>query len=121
PGETYTRSYNSLGDSPEFWVSNEGKDPEKKNPRYHLRGNGQWEFVADLSAAGYAGVAHSTSHIAAASPAGVRPDAAGTAAEIVYKITSANVTSGQEIDATFARKSGAVCAIAITRDNGLHW
>jgi hypothetical protein len=120
PGESYTRSYSSLGDTPEFWVGNEGKDPEKKNPRYHLRGNGQWEFVADLSPAGFAGVAHSVSHVAAAA-GGLHPDAANTPAEIIYKIQSANVTTGQEIDAQFARKPGSSASISVSHDNGLHW
>jgi hypothetical protein len=121
PGESYTRSYKSLGDAAEFFVPNEGKDPEKKNPRYHIRGNGQWEFIADLTPAGFAGGMHSSSHVAAVAPAGLHPDAANTPAEVVYKISSANVTTAQEISAQFVRKAGTKASIAISRDSGLHW
>ena len=39
PGEVYTRQYRGLGDGPEDFVpNNNGKDPEKVNVRYHLRG-----------------------------------------------------------------------------------
>ncbi|HUS35653.1 MAG TPA: discoidin domain-containing protein [Verrucomicrobiae bacterium] len=41
--ETYTRHYHSLGTSPEFYVANNGKDPEAANTRYNVRGNGVWK------------------------------------------------------------------------------
>ena len=39
-GEEYTRFYHSLGAGPEYFVPNNGKDPEAANPRYRIRGNG---------------------------------------------------------------------------------
>lgn len=42
--ESYTRYYHSLGTDPEYYVPNEGKDPEAVNERYHIRGNGVWTF-----------------------------------------------------------------------------
>src|SRR2546423_7271904 len=39
--ETYTRYYRRLGDSADFYVPNEGKDPDN---RYEIRGNGEWHF-----------------------------------------------------------------------------
>lgn len=44
-GESYTRYYHSLGTSSEFYVPNGGKDPEKANPRYRVRGNGVWTYT----------------------------------------------------------------------------
>lgn len=43
-GESYTRHYHSLGDGPEFYVPNNGKDPEAVNKRYKIRGNGVWTY-----------------------------------------------------------------------------
>jgi hypothetical protein len=49
PGESYTRHYHSLGDKTGFFVPNtNGKDPESVNPRYRLRGNGEWIYRPDL-------------------------------------------------------------------------
>src|SRR5947208_7389715 len=46
-GESYTRYYHAL--APEYFVPNaNGKDPEKVNERYHLRGNGEWTYRPDL-------------------------------------------------------------------------
>ena len=45
PHETYTRYYRGLGNSPEYYVANQGKDPDE---RYHLRGNGVWRFCSAL-------------------------------------------------------------------------
>src|SRR5688572_20675805 len=48
-GQKYTRHYKAMGDKPDFFVPNaNGKDPELVNPRYRLRGNGEWEFRPDL-------------------------------------------------------------------------
>ena len=49
--EAYTRHYRSLGQSAEFFVPNEGKDPEKVNERYRIRGNGLRMFEPALTAA----------------------------------------------------------------------
>ena len=38
--EVYTRYYKSLGTSNDYYVPNNGKDPEETNPRYRIRGNG---------------------------------------------------------------------------------
>src|SRR5436190_11738343 len=50
-GESYTRYYHSLGTSAEFFVPNNGKDPEAANTRYHLRGNGVWKYQPALTPA----------------------------------------------------------------------
>ena len=47
--EVYTRYYKSLGDSPEYYVPNNDADPEKPNPRYHIRGNGVRVFKPELT------------------------------------------------------------------------
>ena len=47
PGETYTRHYQPL--AAQYFVPNaNGKDPEKVNERYRLRGNGEWIYRPDL-------------------------------------------------------------------------
>jgi hypothetical protein len=47
--ESYARYYRSPGKGPEFYVPNNGKDPEAANERYHIRGNGVWKWWPDLA------------------------------------------------------------------------
>ena len=121
-GESYTRFYSSIGTAPEFYVPNvNGKDPEAANPRYHLRGNGRWEFEADLSPAGYVGSIYSGENIDAAAPAGLTPKTAEAPAEVIFKISGANVITSQVIRAKFQRREADECSISVSTDNGLHW
>jgi hypothetical protein len=121
PGETYTREYHSLGSGPELLVANDnGKDPEKPNPRYHIRGNGVWTFKPSLAAAEWQSAAYAWENVAAGD-GGLRPDKSATGS-VTFKVDSANVTASQTISADFALKSEkAKAAIAVSVDNGLHW
>lgn len=117
PNESYTRHYTSQGTSPGFYIPNDnGKDPELKNPRYKLRGNGQWSFKPSLGA-DWQTLIHSASNIAPANGGLSAQNAAS--GEVIYKITSANVTTSQIINASFAVKGKAI--ISVSTDNGLHW
>ncbi|MCC6444312.1 MAG: hypothetical protein IT210_12775 [Armatimonadetes bacterium] len=123
--ESYTRFYHSMGKSGEFYVPNvseesgKGTDPEN---RFRIRGNGVWVFKPDLSPSRYRQALHSARLIVPASPAGLRPAKAGTAGEAVFKVQSANVTTGQVIKAAFALKSSQDEArILVSATNGLRW
>ncbi len=121
-GESYTRYYKSLGETAAYYVPNGGKDPEQVNTRYHLRGNGLWHFMAELSPSAYRRAIHSAQNISAVSPAGLQPATAGAPAEVIFKVQGANVITSQNIRAAFLRKSRSVNArILISSDNGLHW
>jgi hypothetical protein len=122
PGESYMRHYASLGTTPEFYVPNDnGEDPESANPHFHLRGNGRWEFDADLTRAGFAAGAYSASHVVPVAPAGLHPDNPDTASEVIFKVSSANVTTSQVIHAEFQRREADECSISVGTTNGLHW
>src|SRR5438105_11368417 len=49
-GEIFTRYSHALGKSPDYFVPNNGKDPEKVNERYRIRGNGVRTFKPELTA-----------------------------------------------------------------------
>lgn len=116
--ESYTRYYHRQGNTPAFYVPNEGKDPDD---RYGIRGNGIWRFKPSLTAGDYLKQIHSATNIDAG-PAGLHPTAAGQLAEVVFKVQAANVISSQSIRATFTRAGGEDAAsIAVSTDNGLHW
>jgi len=118
-GEVYTRYYHSLGQSPEFYVPNSGKDPEN---RFGIRGNGVWTFRPSLTAQDYRRVIHSAVGITAAKPAGLQPQKAGTPGEVVFKVQAANVITSQVIKATFLRKTtDDEARIAVSTNNGLKW
>jgi hypothetical protein len=78
-GETYTRSYHSLGDAPKYFVPNNGKDPESVNPRYRIRGNGTWSFRPRLTPADYQRFVHAASEVQVVTPEGLQPVRPGRA------------------------------------------
>ncbi|HUV39275.1 MAG TPA: hypothetical protein VMY39_06655, partial [Planctomycetota bacterium] len=52
--ESYTRQYSRRdGDAREWFVPNNGKDPEMTNERYRIRGNGWWSWKPRLAPADY--------------------------------------------------------------------
>ncbi len=121
-GEVYTRYYHSLGDEPEFYVPNNGKDPESVNPRYRIRGNGVWKFEPRLTPADCQRSIHHQVNIEAVAGGGLRPARVGAPAEVVFKVQSANVTTSQTIQAHFLRKTARdTAAIAVSTTNGLTW
>ena len=111
-----------MGDEPRFFVPNGGRDPESVNPRYGIRGNGLWTFVPSLTPTGFDKSRQWAVNVQPVDPAGLRPLQAGTAAEVVFKVQSANVTTGQTIRARFLRNSDRdTASVAVSTTNGLHW
>jgi hypothetical protein len=118
-GEVYTRHCRRLGDSPEYYVPNNGKDPDN---RFGIRGNGIRTFRPELTPNGLARSAHSATGVVAVEPAGVQPQVAGQPGVVVFKIESANIITSLSIRATFRRQSPAdTNAIAVSTTNGLSW
>jgi hypothetical protein len=118
PHEAYIRYYQRLGTAPEFYIPNNGKEPDN---RYHLRGNGLWRFEPDLTSADCLKEACSSRNLTAG-PDGLRPAKAGEPAEVIYKVQGANVITSQSIHARFARKEQADdAALALSVNNGLTW
>ncbi len=111
-GEVYTRFYKSLGETPEYFVPNGGKDPEKAGD-FKLRGNGVRTFVPDL--AHIDKIAHQFSNMRFDAN-GVAPQGNG---EVVFKIEGANVITNLKIDATFSQPNNS--ALFISTTNGLQW
>ena len=110
-------------------------DPRPGNRQHRgifIRGNGLWTFKPaaalgiPVSNRSHHRLNPSTVIVARTSPlfrgSGLRPEKAGQPCEVVYKIQSANVTTGQIITAAFSRKTDADAArIAVSTSNGLHW
>ncbi|MCY3019430.1 MAG: discoidin domain-containing protein [Planctomycetota bacterium] len=126
-GETYTRVYRSLGADPRYYIPNVGEHPEKPpfDPesvnKFGIRGNGRWTFKPPLTS-DYPKNAYSHKNIAVAAPVGLQGAKAGDAAEIVFSVQSANVTTSQTISAVFLRKTVDDAAkISISTTNGLKW
>jgi len=120
--EIYTRYYRSLGDTPEYYVPNNGKDPEETNTRYHIRGNGVRVFKPALTEAALQEAAYSISGCKAISPGVVVPSEAGEPGEIVFKVQGANVITHLRIRAGFVRKTaGDAASVSISTTNGLTW
>jgi hypothetical protein len=119
--EVYTRQYASLGDTPEFYVPNGGKDSEAK-AKFKQRGNGVRTFKPALTPAALPKLAHRITNVRAMTPAGIGSAQSDAAGEAVFKIEGANVITSLAITAAFARESDSdVSALAISTTNGLTW
>ena len=119
--ESYTRYYRSMGSSPQFYVPNNGKDPEAKNKRYQIRGNGIWTHNPRLSVDGLE-AAYDVSGCMATSPQGVMPTEAGNRGEIVFKVQGANVITSMSIKAVLFRATQAdLNSISVSTTNGMTW
>ncbi len=120
--EAYTRRYASLGDGPEYYVPNEGKDPEAANRRYAIRGNGVREFAPSLTAATLASVVHSSSGIEPIAPEGVQPAAAGVPGMVCFKLEGANVLCALRVKARCVTEGGGdTVTLAVSTTNGRAW
>ena len=98
----YKNDVNAFVTNPE--VKDFGGDGESPNPRYRIRGVGQWEFLPDLSAEGLARQIVSQRNIHAVQ-GGLAPVAAGQPAEVIFKVNSANATTSLTVDADFVLRT----------------
>ncbi|MBM4018936.1 MAG: hypothetical protein FJ288_11510 [Planctomycetes bacterium] len=120
-GESYVRHYRSLSGGPEYYVPNNGKDPELAG-KYGLRGNGVWTFRPALTAGAWRRAVESAENIAAAEGGGLRPEKAAATACAVFKVQGANVIASQVVRAAFFRKTAADgAAVSVSTSNGLAW
>jgi len=120
--EAYTRYYKSLGTSNDYYIPNNGKDPEEINPRYRIRGNGIRTFKPTVSEASLQKSIHSISNCKVINPAAVVPDKAGNIGEVVFKIEGANVITRLLIKAVLLRKTSAdINRLSVSTTNGLTW
>jgi hypothetical protein len=120
--EVYTRYYKSMGKSKDYYIPNNGKDPEETNPRYRIRGNGIRTFKPTLTKDFLQKSIHSISNCKVIKPSGVVPDKAGNIGEVVFKIEGANVMTRLLIKAMLLRKTNAdINRLSISTTNGLTW
>ena len=120
--EVYLRYSHALGKSQDYFVPNGGKDPEKANERYRIRGNGLRTFRPGLTAAALESSAHSYSNLTPLKTGGLAPARDGTMGEVVFKLEGANVITSLILRAHFLRQSTSdVNRISISTVNGLVW
>lgn len=120
--ESYTRQYKPLGNSVEFYVPNNGKDPEAVNTRYRIRGNGEWEFQPQLEPGIFTQYLHAQSGIKAVAGKGLVAEKPGQKGEAVFKVNGANVITSLKLAGSIAgsrSKDGA--SIAVSTSHGLTW
>ena len=129
-GESYTRYYRKLGDSPEYFVGTEPADAPDPSQQFDpeaasnigVRANGRWSFTPDLSAGGFTNALYSSSNLAAAGGGGLRASAPGQPGVAIYKVQAGNVITSQRIQATFEKSDPRPDAeISISRNHGRRW
>jgi hypothetical protein len=122
PGASYTRYYRSLGKEKEYFVPNQGKDPESINPRYRIRGNGVWQFRPNLTPTSFPEVVYECVN-ALATPQGiVRSARFGEVSHVIFKVQGANIVTSQLIRAkAFRKTSDDWIAISVSTTAGRTW
>jgi hypothetical protein len=127
--ESYTRYYRRLGSTPDYWIGSEkssAPDPAQTYEidavnRFGIRGNGTWSFAPKLTTDAWARSVYSATNINAVA-GGLKPSAAGTTSEVVYKVQAANAITSQKIQAQFAHTdSMATATIAVSLNHGATW
>jgi hypothetical protein len=120
--EAYTRYYRTLGDGPEYYIPNHGKDPEKVNTRYRIRGNGVWTYEPALSESVLPESVYQMTACQALAPYGIVPSRPDRPGEIVFKIQGANVITSMFVRAATVRMTEADrIEMAVSATNGLTW
>ncbi len=120
--ESYTKHYHSLGKTTEYFVPNEGRDPEKANERYHIRGNGLWKFQPRLTAASLDSDTVRVSDLVPLDPTGLAPSRPNVPGEVIFKIEGANVITALNVRGSFFRRTpNDVNRISVSTANGLSW
>jgi hypothetical protein len=120
--ESYTRYYHGLGNGPEYYIPNHGKDPESVNTRYRIRGNGVWTYEPSLSESVLPESVYQMTECKAIAPYGIIPSSPEQPGEIVFKIQGANVISSMSIQAVVFRATEAdQIEMAVSTTNGLTW
>jgi hypothetical protein len=120
--EVYTRYYKSLGTSNDYYVPNNGKDPEETNTRYRIRGNGIRTFKPILTEGAMLKSIHSISNCKVIKPSGIVPARTDEIGEVVFKIEGANVITRLLIKAVLLRKTNDdINHLSISTTNGLTW
>ncbi len=98
--EHYTRHWKPLGDTSDyFYPTGRGKDPDT-GIRDRGRGNGLWVWEPDLSS----DASFESKSNVASGRSGIHPASAGKEAVAVFKVQSANVTTGSIVEADVFRK-----------------
>ena len=119
PGESYTRYWEPLGTTSDYYYPNgQGKDPNSYL-KDRGRSNGRWIFTPDLQRDAAFESARNT---ARSSQLPVHPARAGEEAEVVFKVQSANITTGVIVEADLYRRSEKdAVAIEASCDAGHSW
>lgn len=129
-GESYSRSFQPLDTTPDYWISSEHVDaPDPASTfqndaanRFGLRGNGRWSFAPALTADGWSRAAYRRSNIEPAADGGLRPSTPDTPSDLVYKVQAGNAIASQHIQAQFARSDAlATAVVSISINHGETW
>ncbi|HEY0552045.1 MAG TPA: discoidin domain-containing protein, partial [Verrucomicrobiae bacterium] len=120
--ESYTRHYRSLGKTADFFVPNNGKDPEAANTRYHIRGNGVWKWKPALTERGLKSDVHSLINLVQIEGGGITPLRPDLGGEIIFKVEGANVITALKVRGKISGSGNAgSMRLAVSTVNGLGW
>ena len=127
PGQTYTRYWTRLGDTPgHYRPTSGGEDPDATSITAGFHGNGLWTFEPDLDTPHYrasifdeVGIAHRDE------AGGVGPllQVAGGSggASVCWKVDSANATTSGTVSLRGDCPAGDAVVLSVSRDAGNTW
>jgi len=126
PGDRYTRYWERLGDTEDFYRPAGPNDPHDTTPVGDFHGTGVWSHEPDLAHVDYRLSIHDEEDVVHVSETGpgpnLRPAAAGLTARLDLKIDAANVATSSSV-ALEGRREGAGDEVRLlfSRDAGINW
>ncbi|MBU1073706.1 hypothetical protein KKG45_10710, partial [bacterium] len=126
PGDEYTRYWQRLGDSEDFYRPAGTSDPHATSPVGDFHGTGVWHHEPDLTSVDYRLSIHDEAGVVHVSETGpgpnLRPAAAGETARLDLKVDAANVATSGFVRLQGRRDAaGDAVRLLFTRDAGINW
>ena len=131
PGQSYTRYWKPLDasapgeDKRDYYRPLNGKDPDEQHDLHNIRGNGLWLFEPDLRSTDCRSVFYDFENIELGgeydSGPVLHPAKSGQPAQVVFKVSAANVITSMQITAQAVRTGDDILRILVSRSAGIRW
>ncbi len=130
PGQSYTRYFKPLDraddDKRNYYRPLNGKDPDDQHDLHNIRGNGLWLFEPDLKNPDCRDLFYDSENveISAEGESGpaLHPAKSGQPAQVLFKVSAANVITSMQITAEAIRTSpDDILRILVSRYAGISW
>jgi len=135
PGQSYTRYWKPLDgtdyepagkDGCNYYRPLDAKDPDEQHNLHNIRGNGVWLFQPDLRLKDCRNLFYDAENVETSAESsagsGLHPGQKGQLAQVVFKVSAANVITSMQITAEGIRTDpNDILRVLVSRYAGLRW